>query len=584
MKYIKIIGVLLVGILIYFGYRYLTKEKELTREVVTDIEYSDVEEEVDWSMYSISEITLNNDKTVIDVEGVTYKDQVLTINQSGIYKLSGSLDGNIVIDAKGCNIELILNGVEIKSTNGPALYVKKANLVLVSLEENTQNKLTDSSNYTIDEEGEPNGTIFSKSDMIFEGLGSLEIDANYEDGIVSKDTLKINSGTYIITSVGDGIRGKDAVIIKEANITINAECDGIKSTNTTDSTLGYILIENGTYNITATQDGIQAETNLVIKDGTFTIKTGNGSENAKNNDSWGYWGGSNYTDSDTESAKGIKAGNSISISNGTFELNTSDDSIHSNSNVAISGGNYTISSGDDGMHADNVLRVENGTINITKSYEGLEATEVYINGGDISIIASDDGINAAGGNDTETNEQEMGPRRDNFGASSGTLYITGGKLYVNCSGDGLDANGNIEMTDGYVIVEGPTNAGNGALDYDGTFNINGGTLLAIGSTGMDQSPSSSSKQYILHFNISSKNADSNIVIKDQDGNEIINYNTNKTYSSIVVSTPTITQNNTYTLSIDDTKITDVTPSSIITKYGTGGGMMNNNEPPGGMRR
>lgn len=583
MKYIKIVGILLLVVLIYFGYRYLTKKEEPSKEVVTDIEYSDVEEEIDWSKYSISNITLNNDNTAPDVEGVTFEDSTLTITQSGIYKLSGTLEGNIIVEAKDCNVEIILNGVEINSSNGPAIYVKKANIVLITLEDSSKNTLVDSSNYTVDEEEEPNGTIFSKSDLILEGTGSLEIEANYEDGIVSKDLLKINSGTYKITSIGDGIRGKDAVIIKDANITINSECDGIKSTNTSDTNLGYILIENGTFDITSTQDALQAETNIVIQDGTFTIKTGGGSQNAKTNDSWGYWEGNSYTDSDTESAKGIKSGSSISITGGTFDLNTSDDSIHSNGNVAISGGNYTISSGDDGIHADNVLTIENGTTTISKSYEGLEGTEIYIKGGNISINASDDGINAAGGNDTESNEQMMGPRRDNFSSSTGTLYISGGNLYINADGDGLDSNGNTEMTGGYVVVEGPTNAGNGALDYDGTFNISGGTLLAIGSTGMDESPSSSSTQYILHFNVSSKNAGSNIIIEDENGNEIMNYTSSKQYSSIVISTPDIKNNATYTLSIDNTKITDVTTTSIITKYGSSGGMMNGSNP-GSMRR
>lgn len=307
--------------------------------------------------------------------------------------------------------------MEINSSNRLAIYVKKANIVLITLEDSSKNTLVDSSNYTADEE-EPNGTIFSKSDLILEGTGSLEIEANYEDGIVSKDLLKINSGKYKITLIGDGIRGKDAVIIKDANININSECDGIKSTNTSDTNLGYILIENGTFDITSTQDALQAETNIVIQDGTFTIKTGGGSQKAKTNDSWGYWGGNSYTDSDTESTKGIKFGSSISITGGTFDLNTSDDSIHSNGNVAISGGNYTISSGDDGIHADNVLTIENVTTTISKSYEGLEGTEIYIKGGNISINASDDGINAAGGNDTENNEQMMGLRRDNFSSST----------------------------------------------------------------------------------------------------------------------------------------------------------------------
>ena len=100
--------------------------------------------------------------------------------------------------------------------------------------------------------------------------------------------------------------------------------------------------------------------------------------------------------------KGLKAGNNIVIEDGTFNLNTSDDSIHSNNYIGISNGTYYISSGDDGIHADNEIIIEGGSIDIKESYEGIEAAKITIYNGDISVVASDDGINVAGGSDSSS--------------------------------------------------------------------------------------------------------------------------------------------------------------------------------------
>lgn len=574
-----ILLLLIIGLFSSFLiYKKITKEEDI--QTVTDIEYEEIEENIDFSIYTKQIIDLN---TSTGSTSVKITEDTITITSSGIYEFTGDYRGTMIVDAKGENVNIILNGVTLESIDGPALYIKKAKFVLLTIED--ENNISDTNNYA-KENQELNGAIYSTADLVIEGTGSLTVDAKYEDGIVSKDTLKINSGTISIDSVGDGIRGKDNLIIKDGNITINAECDGMKSTNTEDSNLGYILIENGAFDITSLQDGIQAETSIVIKDGTFNLKTGGGSSNSSNNNiEWGFWGKNNYEDSDTTSAKGIKAKTSIWVASGTFVVDSYDDSLHSNGNIQIDNGAFTLSSGDDGIHADNDLIINDGTIDITDSYEGLEGTEIYINGGDISISASDDGINAAGGSNT-TSENVTEPRRDTFSSSTGILYITGGTVYVNAAGDGLDSNGNIEMSGGNVIVEGPTNSGNGALDYDGTFKITGGSLLALGSAGMDESPSNISTQYTLHFNISTKNNGSKIIIKDSNENEILNYTSNKQYSSIVFSSSDIIKDNTYTLWIDDIEITEVIATDTITKYGSssGGMISNKGNRPGEMRR
>ena len=147
----------------------------------------------------------------------------------------------------------------------------------------------------------------------------------------------------------------------------------------------------------------------------------------------------------------------------------------------IEGGTFEIKTGDDGAHADGNTTVSGGTLNITECYEGLEGATVDITGGEIHIVASDDGINAAGGND----QSGFGPWQDAFsGSSEYYINISGGVIYIDASGDGIDSNGDLTVTGGEIYIDGPTSDGDGALDYDGTGTITGGTLVAVGSNGM----------------------------------------------------------------------------------------------------
>ena len=392
-----------------------------------------------------------------------------------------------------------------------------------------------------------------------------------------------------------------------------------------------IYIEGGKININSEQDGIQAETELLVADGYITIKTGGGSENStKANQSLGQrpdgmtkgekptmpdgmnkgerptmpegqtqgeapalpdgqtQGGqppqlpdgqtqgerpempqdikqpsnnqdtnsntntsTNTSTDESTSMKALKATTNIIIDGGTFNIDSEDDSIHSNANAIINGGTFEIASGDDGIHSDTQLDINGGTINISKSYEGIESTTININDGSIHLVASDDGINAAGGNDisTETGMAE----NDKFSSSgNGLINITGGYVYVDASGDGIDANGNIKMAGGTVLVNGPTNDGNGSLDYDGTFDISGGILVAAGSSGMAQMPSDSSSQKILNLNLTSQEANTVVNVKSSDGKNILTYAPSKNYSSVIVSTPDIKDNTKYTVSVGGT--------------------------------
>ena len=482
--------------------------------------------------------------------------------------LSGQLDGSIVVDSsKDDVVRIILNNVSIKSTDGPAIYIKQSDRTIITLDEDSNNTLADCQTYS---DAEADSTIYSKDDICFNGYGSLEVYGNYQDAIVGKDDLKIVSGTYNIVSMNNGIKGKDSVEINDGTFTINAQNDGVKSTNSDDSEKGFINIENGIFNIEAEHDGIQAENYINIENGTFKIISGGGSQNStkvgQQTDIFirGQWNNT-VTQEDTGSYKGIKSVNSINIQNGEFDIDSADDAIHCNSDIEMNGGNFEISSGDDGVHADNSIYIHESQINITKSYEGIEASLITIDSGNIEIVSSDDGINIAGGNDSSS---FMGRPGQNTFSNNSDCYLTinGGNIYVNAGGDGLDANGSIYINSGNVYVDGPTDGGNSALDYDGEFLVNGGTLIAVGSSQMAQSISQDSSVNGIDVNLNTSSSGA-ISVVNSSGEEIISYSPSKSYQNIIIGTNLFENNETYELLINGEVYTSFTVSDGINNIG-----------------
>lgn len=270
---------------------------------------------------------------------------------------------------------------------------------------------------------------------------------------------------------------------------------------------------------------------------------------------------STSSDTDSTSTKGIKSDGALYVNGGSFTINSADDSFHSNSDVTINDGTYTISSGDDGMHADSALLVNGGTITVTESYEGLEGLNITINDGKIDITASDDGMNAAGGND-QSGFGGMGgdgfkgmqapdaQKSDSASEDEMWMVINGGYVHVLAGGDGLDSNGDLTINGGEVYVDGPSDNGNSAIDYGekSSFYINGGTVVAVGSSGMAEDVSSDSKQQVAFVKLDSQADAGDVTLKDADGNEIISYTAQKKYDCVIISTADLKAGQTYTLS------------------------------------
>lgn len=508
-----------------------------------------------------AKITLSNNSISAEGDGVEVVDKTITINSGGTYEVSGTLeDGQIIVDsADEINVYIVFNGVDISCSNSAPIYVKSAKNTIITLADNSENYLSDGSEYLYEEVNddgtvtdEPSACIFSKDDLTINGNGTLNVVGNYNNGIASKDDLKITAGTVNVTAINNGLKGKDSITIKGGEITVNSTGDGVKSDNTEDTTKGYIIIEGGSLNITSGGDGIQAETTRTISDGDINIVSGGGSSNAATHAEsfqMGPWANpsntSSSSSSETGSAKALKAGTALTVDGGNITIDSADDSIHTNDTVTINGGKFQIKAGDDGIHADSALVINGGDINITESYEGLEAADITINDGNINLVASDDGLNAAGGNDTSQSAGVFGG--DKFSASNGTITINGGYIVIDVAGDGVDSNGSITMTNGTVIVNGPENSGNGALDYDTTFDISGGVFVAAGNNGMVQAPSTSSSQASINVSLPSSSSNSMVSILDASGNTILSFTPSKTYQSVVISTPELVIGSNYSV-------------------------------------
>ncbi|MGN0655480.1 MAG: carbohydrate-binding domain-containing protein [Ruminiclostridium sp.] len=503
-----------------------------------------------------TKITFSGSSAAVSGNGAEAENGIVTITEGGVYTVSGEAEeGRIIVNAKNEEVAIVLENANISCSYGSPVYVYKSELTTIYLSEGTTNTLTDGSGYTYNDslssaaDEEPNACLYSKSDLIIAGSGELLVNANFNNGITSKDTLRIDSASVSVTAKNNGINGKDSCVIKNAAVKVTSGADAIRSTNDSDSALGYIVITDSSLELTSGEDGIQAETALAISGGSCNIVSGGGSGTKASSDT---------------SAKGLKGVTEVALYGGSYTLNCCDDAIHSNGNVLISGGTYEIASGDDGMHADKNTAITDGLINISKSYEGIEGATVDISGGTINVMSSDDGINGAGGAD----RSGAGFRKDSFAASSDCyINISGGIITVNASGDGIDANGNITVSGGEIYVSGPTNSGNNAFDYDGTAIITGGIVVAAGSSGMAQNFSDGSTQGSILLTYSGTSTEP-ITLKDSAGNTLVSYSPENNYNCVVISCPSVTTGNTYTVEACG-QTTSVTMSSLI--YGNSGG-------------
>ena len=338
----------------------------------SDVASTSVVSSVEGSVLDVAEMFSERDlDQSADLDGATYitvqSGTDVSVTEEGVYVLSGDAsDVTVEVDAGDeAEVQLVLDGVGITNGSAPVISVVSADKVFVTLT-NSDDHLEVTGAY---EAASLDAVIFSKSDLVLNGAGSLEVVSAQGNGITCKDDLKITGGTYSVDSAADAVEANDSIRIYEADMTIVSAKDAIHSENAEDSSSGYIYIANGTFDISA---------------------------------------------------------------------------------------------GDDGIQGNAIVQIDGGVIDIQTCMEGIEGTYVQINGGEISIYAKDDGINAAAKSTYDV-----------------VLEVNGGTIDVSMGGgdtDGFDSNGNIYINGGTINV-----TANSSFDWIGVGELNGGEVTVNGA-------------------------------------------------------------------------------------------------------
>ena len=356
-KYGMTISIALLVIVIWVvGFIYMHRSEQSsgdsnTADVAAAAALANLDDDVDWSTLPTQTIELTNDG--------------LSVTEPGTYILSGNTTGNITVDTDGY-VRLALDGVSINSSTGSALQIDNAKKTVIQLVNDSENSIRDGATRA---DESIDGAIYSSDDLVFEGEGKLTVEAQFADGIVSKDSLWIKSSDITVTSVDDGIRGKDMLSISGGIITVNAQGDGLKSTNETDAGEGNLVISGGSVTIQSGDDGIKSEQKVWITGGTINVaKSVEGIEAPVIIIDGGDITVYASDDGLNASASAITTtGLSITINNGTLAVTVGPgdtDAIDSNGDIVVNGGTITITAPTSSFDFDGTGSINGGTVTV----------------------------------------------------------------------------------------------------------------------------------------------------------------------------------------------------------------------------
>lgn len=542
--------------------------------------------------------TLSKD---VNADGATaLSNDVTTITSAGSYILTGAYAGITVSVGNGETAHLFLNNATISGGAGIAISnTNKKSTLIITACENTENEVAS--------KGDDVNAIHVKGTLKINGTGTIKVSAKKNGIKVSKglsiadSTINLTAGNHALSARFIEAENAKINVLSAGKDALNAECDEETQGFTLDE--GYVSLKSSKVFASVSGDGIQADTFVYIKGGSVDIETSATfvSYSAESiatydldEDDFRYIkSGDTYKKIDDvaskgaryamiQSAKGIKCGeikyeidgteyavtkNSnyfIVIDGARVKINSSDDAIHTNSgNVLIKGGALDLTTLDDGIHADELVKIDGGEITVNGSYEGIEGAYVEIGGGTIHITASDDGINAAS-DDESVNEH---------------IIISGGTITVDASGDGLDSNGTIYVSGGTLIVYGPTTGADTGLDADGGILIDGGNVFVASSKEMLGIPASNSKSNVLVYGVNTVQAGSEIILTNADGGEMVRITLKKQAQAIILSTPELATNGTYSLYADENLLASFSVTETITAIGVRSNGRQGGNPP-----
>lgn len=519
-----------------------------------------------WDTDGAVRITLCGDSGTVSGNGAFMNGKDLIISDAGHYIVSGELSGGgIIVDTDDhSKVWILLDGVVIYCPDDAAIRINNADKVFLTLAENSENIVASGEEYLADAlTDKTDGVIFAHDDLTINGTGSLMVSGGCQHGIAANDDLVITGGMISVSSVADAIHVNDSLNIKDAVLTVDAGDEGID----VDDETGTLYIESGTFSIAAADDGINTGSDIIIQNGSFEIKAGD---------------------------DGIHSDTAIAINGGAILISECYEGIEAQT-IDINDGEITIYCLDDGINANggkdsfNNMGMHPGAPDEEPPFHGAGNDEMddrypgpmheEENGDDFSeggeFRPNGDGF-SEGGEFGPTNDDfpeggEVGPNGGDFPMGQPgdqrnadaseimpTVTISGGKIVIiNSQGrdaDGIDSNGDILISGGEVYISLNGSGGNCALDYGsenaGTCKINGGIVVAAGSSMMLEKISSGSEQTSMVY-VTNGAPESLIVLTDSNGETVLSYEIPLEFTAVTISCPELKTGNTYTISIGD---------------------------------
>ena len=298
--------------------------------------------------------------------------QTINITEEGTYIISGTASNcTIKVEAeKESKVQLVLDGVNITNDSTPAIYVVSADKCFITTTASSENTLTVTGDFTADGDTNTDAVIFSKDDIVFNGLGTLSISST-ENGISGKDGIKFTGGTYSITSTKHCIEANDFIAVCGGTFELKSSSkSGLHCENDDDDTVGWIYISDGTFNITSVSDGIRGTTYIQIDGGTINISSTEGIESTYIQINGGTVNVSAVDDGLNASQKSTAVGTpTVEVTGGELTVTMSGndvDVIDSNGNIIVSGGtiniNYPAQAPSESFDCDGTATYTGGTI------------------------------------------------------------------------------------------------------------------------------------------------------------------------------------------------------------------------------
>lgn len=528
-----------------------------------DTHYS--EQDLSWDASSETAIDLSNPTAT---DGVTVEDGTLTITKAGTYKLSGEYQGQIKVETADSDaVRLVLDNANITNSSGAALNVVNADEVILYSASGTTNTISDGADYTATGEDDPDAVVYSKADLTIAGEGTLKVNGNHEDGIHTSDGLVIASGTLEVNAANTGIKGKDYVDILGGTINVTAQQDGIKSTNDTDEGQGWTRLSNGTVTVNAGDDGFKASRVVEISGGSLTVEQSDEGIEAQYINVSG--GDVNVTSADDGMNASLKTSDSESTDSSANTSDTADQQQNNQQQGSLPGGQQNGTSNQQqqgtgqpqppamsGTSQDGTS--QNGASGTAQQQNNTQNQGNHQNMGQPPAMPGGNAQDGTSQNGTTgTGQQGMGqpPQGGMPGGGGGTfevidaaINVSGGHITVNAEGDGIDSNGVTTLSGGTLIVNGPSQGGNAALDTNGDLLLNGATVLSGSTADMFEAPSTNSTSgYLKLTNSSGFEQGSTVQVADSSGKVVANYKVTKSNVQLVlVSSSSIVKGQSYT--------------------------------------